>query len=192
MTPQGHKRYVDQRVATRLGPVVDDTPANVWNMARPVAQAGPLAWLYLYDNMRKRTSAEPERFVLVMRRRLELIVDSICGLRFHQRTNALAAARFRCQNCSYYSINWNELALDHIIPRVRGGSDESHNRYVLCRSCNSSKHSMTLDEWEATGLAQRQRDERSMYAEHDLDVIYPTLAATTDKQGAVSYLQAHS
>jgi hypothetical protein len=177
------QRYVDQRVATRLAPLVDDAPKSVWQTALPISSAGPLAWLYLYDNMSKYTSAEPERFVIVMRRRLELIVDSICGLRFHQRTNALAAARFRCENCCYYSTNWNELALDHIMPRVRGGSDDPHNRYVLCRSCNSSKHSMTLDEWEATGLAQRQRYERAIYAEHDLDVIYPTLAATTG-QGA--------
>jgi hypothetical protein len=178
MMLQGYQRYVDLRVASRLAPVLDETVECVWGMALPVASAGPLAWLYLYDNMSKRTSAEPERLVIVMRRRLEMIVDSICGLRFHQRTNALAEAQFRCQNCAYYSIRWNELALDHIIPRVRGGCDDKQNLHVLCRSCNSSKHSMTLDEWEATGLAQRQRDERSMYADHDLHVIYPTWAAT--------------
>jgi len=179
MIAQEYQRYVDLRVATRLAPIVDNSPDAVWEMALPVSGAGPLAWLDLHDNMKKYTSAEPHRFVAVMRRRLEMIVDSICGLRFHQRTNALAVARFRCQNCGYHSLNWNELALDHIMPRIRGGSDDLHNRYVLCRACNSSKHSMTLDEWEATGLAQRQRDERRHYAEHDLDIMFPTLAATS-------------
>jgi len=173
-----YRRYVDLRVSLRLAPVLDDTIESVWMKSLPISSAGPLAWLYLHDQMRKYTSAEPERFVIVMRRRLGMIVDSICGLRFHQRTNALAAAEFRCQNCGYHSLNWNELALDHIMPKIRGGSDDAHNRYVLCRPCNSSKNAMTLEEWEATGLAERQRYERRNYADHDLNIIYPTLAET--------------
>ncbi|WP_370384812.1 HNH endonuclease [Catenulispora sp. GAS73] len=32
------------------------------------------------------------------------------------------------------------LTVDHIIPRAAGGSDERGNLQVLCRVCNSTKH----------------------------------------------------
>lgn len=34
-----------------------------------------------------------------------------------------------------------DLTADHITPKVRGGSNEAGNAQVLCRSCNSRKHS---------------------------------------------------
>jgi 5-methylcytosine-specific restriction protein A len=33
----------------------------------------------------------------------------------------------------------DDLTLDHIIPKVRGGTDERSNLGVLCRQCNSRK-----------------------------------------------------
>ena len=33
-----------------------------------------------------------------------------------------------------------DLTVDHIIPKMVGGSDELNNLRVLCRSCNSKRH----------------------------------------------------
>jgi len=42
---------------------------------------------------------------------------------------------FFCQRCGdkYF------LALDHIFPQSKGGTDEADNLQILCHSCNSSK-----------------------------------------------------
>ncbi|CAB4142192.1 HNHc domain containing protein [uncultured Caudovirales phage] len=40
-----------------------------------------------------------------------------------------------CQKCG----TEENLTVDHIVPRVLGGSDAMSNLEVLCQSCNSSK-----------------------------------------------------
>lgn len=42
---------------------------------------------------------------------------------------------YRCQTCSTHL----DLTIDHIVPEVKGGSDEDGNLQTLCRSCNSKK-----------------------------------------------------
>ena len=44
------------------------------------------------------------------------------------------------QACYYCGAKGN-LAVDHLIPRIRGGADEGDNLIWACRACNSSKHS---------------------------------------------------
>jgi 5-methylcytosine-specific restriction endonuclease McrA len=39
----------------------------------------------------------------------------------------------------YYCDAQGKLAVDHLIPKVRGGPDEADNLIWACRSCNSSK-----------------------------------------------------
>lgn len=47
----------------------------------------------------------------------------------------------------YYCGSTQNLCADHLIPRIRGGSDESDNLVWACRSCNSSKGKRDLLEW---------------------------------------------
>lgn len=48
--------------------------------------------------------------------------------------------------CSYCGGTEN-LSLDHLIPRLRGGEDAADNLVTSCRSCNSSKGAKDLLEW---------------------------------------------
>jgi hypothetical protein len=47
----------------------------------------------------------------------------------------------------YYCGSLDDLAVDHLIPRVKGGADESDNLIWSCRRCNSSKHGRDMLEW---------------------------------------------
>ena len=50
------------------------------------------------------------------------------------------------KECVYCGATTN-LAIDHIIPTNRGGSDTGDNAIWACRSCNSSKSDRDLFEW---------------------------------------------
>lgn len=50
------------------------------------------------------------------------------------------------QCCSYCGAT-DELAVDHLIPRHKGGEDDGDNFVWTCRSCNSSKGSQDLLTW---------------------------------------------
>jgi hypothetical protein len=38
-------------------------------------------------------------------------------------------------------------AVDHVVPRSRGGTDEPANLVPACRSCNATKSAQSLDGW---------------------------------------------
>jgi disulfide oxidoreductase YuzD len=48
--------------------------------------------------------------------------------------------------CSYCGSRY-KLSLDHLIPRMKKGSDAPENLVLACRSCNSSKGSRDLMKW---------------------------------------------
>jgi hypothetical protein len=50
------------------------------------------------------------------------------------------------QACSYCG-DLQQLCVDHLIPRVKGGGDEAANVIWACRSCNCSKGGKDLLEW---------------------------------------------
>jgi hypothetical protein len=50
------------------------------------------------------------------------------------------------QCCSYCGSR-ERLSLDHLIPRIKGGSDEADNIVWACRSCNSSKNGREMLRW---------------------------------------------
>jgi hypothetical protein len=47
----------------------------------------------------------------------------------------------------YYCGSDDNLAVDHLIPRIKGGPDEADNLIWACRSCNSSKQGRDMLEW---------------------------------------------
>lgn len=48
---------------------------------------------------------------------------------------------FHCLRC----FSTADLTLDHIVPRSEDGADDPENLQTLCRSCNSSKGTKTID-----------------------------------------------
>lgn len=52
---------------------------------------------------------------------------------------------FECQYCG----RRDDLTCDHVVPLVRGGSNDIDNLTTACRSCNSSKSDKLLEEWLA-------------------------------------------
>lgn len=50
---------------------------------------------------------------------------------------------YECQYCG----SDDDLTCDHILPLVRGGTNDPDNLTTACRICNSSKGGKTLTEW---------------------------------------------
>lgn len=57
------------------------------------------------------------------------------GVTAEMRERVMTRDGRRCRSCAAT----DDLAIDHIIPRSRGGTGEEDNLQVLCRKCNSSK-----------------------------------------------------
>lgn len=51
----------------------------------------------------------------------------------------------------------DDLTLDHVVPRVCGGSNGYPNLVTACRSCNSAKGDRTLVDFAGPDLAQAVR-----------------------------------
>jgi hypothetical protein len=47
----------------------------------------------------------------------------------------------------YYCGCMRDLAVDHLIPQIKGGLDESDNLIWACRRCNSSKQGRDMLDW---------------------------------------------
>ncbi|MEV5953740.1 HNH endonuclease [Streptomyces sp. NPDC051987] len=64
---------------------------------------------------------------------------------------AQAVAQHRTQHgnwCPGWRVPPHEasnLTADHVVPKAAGGTDDPENIQVLCRGCNSRKHSITTD-----------------------------------------------
>jgi len=61
------------------------------------------------------------------------------------RKNILTRDRYTCQYC-HRTFSTNELTLDHVIPRSRGGSSTWENLVACCHPCNRRKGNRLLAE----------------------------------------------
>jgi hypothetical protein len=51
-----------------------------------------------------------------------------------------AAAQDRCGYClSPQALIWDDLEIEHIVPKGRGGTDDESNLWLACAGCNSFK-----------------------------------------------------
>ncbi len=54
-----------------------------------------------------------------------------------------------CVGCKTH-FPFRVMEVDHILPRVKGGTDHPDNLQLLCSGCNRSKGGRTMAEWRAT------------------------------------------
>lgn len=68
------------------------------------------------------------------------------------RDAVFAKADGKCAYCAVTLTKDDHLSsaafqVEHILPVVRGGTDEIENLTAACRRCNASKNGKTIDEW---------------------------------------------
>lgn len=73
----------------------------------------------------------------------ELIVMTASEAKRLWRRDIKASWGNRCAYCG----SDNNLTLDHVRPKVRGGRDETHNLVPACRACNQAKGSAHWLSW---------------------------------------------
>jgi len=78
------------------------------------------------------------------------------------RRNVLERDDHTCQYCSYRGDN---LTLDHVVPRSRGGSDTWENLVAACVRCNVRKGNRTPTEASMPLNAQPRRPYSSLHFE---------------------------
>lgn len=66
--------------------------------------------------------------------------------RNRRRGRILERDRFTCRYCGV-AVNLRTAHVDHVVPRVKGGSDDAANLAASCRHCNLSKGPKSLEEW---------------------------------------------
>lgn len=50
----------------------------------------------------------------------------------------------RCGYCGVAFISSQEMTVDHIVPRTRGGSNDRSNKLACCAACNATKGNRPL------------------------------------------------
>lgn len=78
------------------------------------------------------------------------------------RKNVLERDRHTCQYCSYKG---EQLTLDHVIPRSRGGPDTWENLVAACVRCNIRKGNRTPKESQMPLLKQPRKPYSSLHFE---------------------------
>jgi 5-methylcytosine-specific restriction endonuclease McrA len=81
----------------------------------------------------------------VIRRRIYINVRQRRQASGMKRTRIYMRDKFRCQYCGDRKSP-NELTLDHILPRSRGGDNSPVNVVTACVACNSRKGNRTPSE----------------------------------------------
>ena len=92
-----------------------------------------------------RSVREEFRVPSVIRRRVYLNIRRRREQSGTKRLRIYVRDKFRCQYCGAKK-KANELTLDHILPRARGGDNSPLNVVAACVACNSRKGNRTPDE----------------------------------------------
>lgn len=62
------------------------------------------------------------------------------GLAYQQKLAIHKRDQYLCTSCRESTDDPNELDVDHVVPRGKGGSNVPQNKTSLCRRCHEAKH----------------------------------------------------
>lgn len=124
----------------------------VWNDTARIVDPADYS-LYTWEDWSRLKPADGEPVVRTVQ--FEMRVPEVISLtrydRFHRRTvpftrrNLFRRDRFMCQYCGS-SPGGNELTIDHVVPRSRGGNTSWENCVLACVRCNHRKANRTPTE----------------------------------------------
>ena len=83
-----------------------------------------------------------------------------------ERYEVLKRARFRCELCGI-SAEHKAIEVDHIIPRNKGGTNDTSNLQALCYSCNSTKRDRDNADFRDIAASYKKRDADCVFCEID-------------------------
>jgi 5-methylcytosine-specific restriction endonuclease McrA len=74
----------------------------------------------------------------------------------------IVSKRLNYFNGCCYCDRIEDLTLEHLIPVSKGGTNQEHNLYGACKSCNSSKQSKNWINWYRKQTFYKQGREREI------------------------------
>ncbi len=92
---------------------------------------------------KKRRNRKKENYYQAVRRARKL--NSQGQYTFEDTQILLQAQNEKCLKCKKPFTEKNSYSIDHIVPLSKGGSNDIRNLQLLHRSCNTSKHTKTID-----------------------------------------------
>lgn len=81
------------------------------------------------------------------------------------RKSVLQRDQYTCKGCGLFSPSGENLTIDHMTPKSRGGVNAQWNLQVLCYDCNIRKADLTMPEW----LRGKKHDEGTETISQDSD-----------------------
>jgi 5-methylcytosine-specific restriction endonuclease McrA len=78
------------------------------------------------------------------------------------RKNLFDRDRNTCQYCGHHDVS-QELTIDHVVPRSRGGTSHWENCVIACLTCNLKKGNRLIEE---AGLHLRRRPRAPRWTPH--------------------------
>lgn len=118
------EHYDDATLEERANIVLQSKYASDWKK-----HCAKEAIAYLKGKKRKKVEKKAKRHYSQKRR------NQFAGERADLMLALIERDGYQCKSCD----NQDDLAIDHIIPLSKGGSDDLSNLQILCKSCNSSK-----------------------------------------------------
>ena len=96
--------------------------------------------------------------------------------RVRELRKRLFAADRRCRYCRRGIRKPQQASADHMIPVVRGGTDDAGNVTLCCHACNTAKGDKTPEEWAAAILAAKPAAADDALAWADADAEWGRIA----------------